>query len=339
MNKKELGICLIGAGRAGMIHANNFKNKVLGARMVAVVDAVEEVAKTAAASLGISKYYTDYKQILQDDEVDAVVVVAPTNLHKDIVIDCANVKKHVFCEKPMAIDTQECEEMEQAAIRNNIKLQIGFMRRFDASFIRAKQAIEAGAIGDVVLVRSNTRGPSKPQPWMLDVKKSNGVLAELSSHDIDCVRWLADSEIKTVYAIAGNYRNKEVAQEFPDYYDSVVVMGNFENGVQYSIDGASYVQYGYDCKAEVVGTRGVIHIGRNNADNTVIINNEKGIVSDYVDSWRTLFIDAYLEEDIQFVQCILQDTTPRVTGHDGKMAVKIVEAGNQSITEGRMIKL
>lgn len=198
---KEIGICLIGAGRAGMIHARNFKNKVKGAHMAAVVDVVEEAAKAAAEELGGIKYYTDYKDALKDESVDAVVVVSPTDLHEGIVVDCANAGKHIFCEKPMAMNVEECQTMIDACEKNNVKLQIGFMRRHDESFIAAKEMIDSGAIGDVVLIRSNTRGPSKPRPWMYDIKKSNGVLAELNSHDIDCVRWLAGSEMKTVYAI------------------------------------------------------------------------------------------------------------------------------------------
>ncbi|MEG1859613.1 MAG: Gfo/Idh/MocA family oxidoreductase, partial [Christensenellaceae bacterium] len=325
MSKKGIGVCLIGAGRAGMIHANNYKNKVNGAYMAAVVDAVEDVAKASANELGVAKYYTDYKKILTDDEIDAVVVVSPTNLHKQIVIDCANAGKHIFCEKPMAMDSVECAQMQEAAQKNNVKLQIGFMRRHDASFIEAKEMIDAGAIGDVVLIRSCTRGPSKPRPWMYDIKKSNGVLAELNSHDIDCVRWLADSEIKSVYAIAGNFRNKEVAQEYPDYYDNVVMTGVFENGIQYSIDGAAYVQYGYDAKVEVVGTQGSIQIGRAEGCNIKCVTKEKGISTPFINSWMTLFKDAYLTEDIQFIECIVNDTQPKVTGHDGMMAVKIVE--------------
>ena len=339
MKNGRLGICLIGAGRAGMIHANNFKNKVNGAYMAAVVDVVEDAAKAAAEELEITKYYTDYKDILKDDEIDAVVVVSPTNLHKQIVIDCANAGKHIFCEKPMAMNSEECEEMEAAAKKNNVKLQIGFMRRHDAGFIQAKEVIDSGAIGDVVLIRSNTRGPSKPRPWMYDIKKSNGVLAELNSYDIDCVRWLAGSEIKTVYAIAGNYRNREIAEEYPDYYDSVVMTGVFENGIQYSIDGAAYVQYGYDAKVEVVGTKGVIHIGKENGSNYTVAAPGTGISTPYINSWMTLFKDAYLAEDIGFAECILNDTEPKVTGHDGKMAVKIVEVGNQSIAEKRIIEL
>lgn len=336
---KEIGICLIGAGRAGMIHARNFKNKVKGAHMAAVVDVVEDAAKAAAHELGDIKYYTDYKEALKDENVDAVVVVSPTDLHEGIVVDCANAGKHIFCEKPMAMNVDECQTMIDACEKNGVKLQIGFMRRHDESFIAAKEMIDSGAIGDVVLIRSNTRGPSKPRPWMYDIKKSNGVLAELNSHDIDCVRWLAGSEMKTVYAIGGNFRNPEAVAEYPDYYDNVVMTGTFENGVQYSIDGSAYVQYGYDAKVEVVGTKGCIQIGRSDGKFIKCSTVENGTSTPYINSWMTLFKDAYLEEDSQFVDCIINDKQPKVTGHDGLMAVKIVEAGNKSITEKKVITL
>ena len=156
--------CLIGCGRAGMIHARNYKNKIPGAAITAVVDTLPEAAQAAAKELQIRRRYTDYRQILGDDAVNAVIVVAPTDLHRDIVVDCANAGKHVFCEKPMAMTVEECDEMIAACRANGVKLQIGFMRRFDASFREAKRLVESGAIGDLVLIRSNTRGPSKPGP-------------------------------------------------------------------------------------------------------------------------------------------------------------------------------
>ncbi len=339
MSHQSLGICLIGAGRAGMIHAKNFQNKVEGARMVAVVDVVEESAKDAALSLGIDTYYTDYHQMLNNPDIDAVVVVSPTNLHKQIVIDCANAKKHIFCEKPMAMNTNECDEMVRACEENGVKLQIGFMRRFDESFQEAKRMVEEGAIGDLVLIRSNTRGPSKPRPWMYDLKKSNGILAEINSHDIDSLRWFAGSEIDTLYAIGGNYRNPDAVAEYPDYYDNVVMSGQFKNGIQFSIDGAAYVEYGYDSKMELVGTKGVLHVGRTEGAFLKCSSKEHGTSSPFINSWMTLFRDAYLAEDIAFVECIRNNTPPKVSGVDGRMAVAIVEAGNTSILEKRLVQL
>ena len=174
---------------------------------------------------------------------------------------------------------------------------------------------------------------------MYDVSKSNGVLGELNSHDIDCIRWLAGSEIKTLYAIGGNFRNKEVAETYPDYYDNVVMMGTFENGVQYTIDGSAYVEYGYDAKVEVMGTKGCMTIGKKEGFNYEVSNVGGGIHKPFIKSWMLLFKDAYLREDQDFIDCILEDRQPKVTGKDGLMAVKIVDLGNQSIREKRIIEV
>ena len=337
MEQKKLGICLIGCGRAGMIHARNYKNKVENARMVACVDAVEAAAKAAAEEMGITKYYTDYHEILNDPEVDAVVVVAPTDLHKQIVIDCAAAGKHIFCEKPMAMTVEECDEMIEACDKAGVKLQIGFMRRFDASFREAKRLVESGAIGDLVQIHSNTRGPSKPRPWMYDIKMSNGILAEVNSHDIDAVRWIADSDIESVYAVAGNFRNPEAKEQYPDYYDSVLMNGTLKNGVHFCIDGAAYVQYGYDSKMEIIGTKGKINVGRSDKEFVHCTTVEGGTTTPFINSWMTLFIDAYLAEDTSFVNAVLNDTPVEVSGVDGRMAVATVEAGNCSITEKKIV--
>jgi len=339
MKKLELGICLIGCGRAGMIHARNFMNKVPNAHMAAVVDVMEDAAKAAAAELGITVWNTDYRKVLDNDDIHAVIVVSPTNLHKDIVIDCANAKKHIFCEKPMAINAKECDEMIEACEKNGVKLQIGFMRRHDSSFKEAKRLLDEGSIGDLVQIHSCTRGPSKPRPWMYDIKKSNGILAEVNSHDIDAIRWFAGSEINELYAVAGNFRNPEAALQYPDYYDSVLMNGTFENGVQFSIDGAAYVQYGYDSKMEVIGTKGVIHVGRSDAEFVQCTTVENGTSTPFITSWMKLFLDAYLAEDISFVEAVLNDQQPKVTGQDGRYAVRIVEAGNCSIQTKSIVRI
>ena len=165
---------------------------------------------------------------------------------------------------------------------------------------------------------------------MYDVAKSNGILAEVNSHDIDSVRWMAGSEIRSLYALAGNFRNPEAREAYPDYYDSVLVSGTMENGVHFSVDGAAYVQYGYDSKMELVGTKGKLEVGRSERDFVRLTTPEGGTSTPFISSWMTLFTEAYLAEDTAFVEAILQDAEPPVTGLDGRMAVAAVEAGTRS---------
>ena len=339
MKSEKLGVCVIGAGRAGLIHAVNFAKGIKNARLTAIVDPNRETAEQACRELELDLYYQDYRQALEDDQVDAVVIVTPTDYHRDIVVAAADAGKHILCEKPMAMTVAECDEMIAAAENNNVVLQIGFMRRFDQSFVYAREQVRQGAIGDVVLVKSLTRGPSIPQRWQYDIAKSNGPLAEVNSHDIDTLRWFTESEFEQVYAIAGNYRCPEARDEFPDFYDNVVMTATFSNGMQGSIDGAVSVRYGYDARLKVIGTEGVLFVGRLDHSGVVVCNLSSGLKAPAVESWRNLFAEAYRYEDQGFVNAVMNGTPPAVSGYDGKMAVKVVNAGNQSITEKKPIWL
>ena len=309
------------------------------AALTAVADPCRENVQAALQELEIEKGYEDYRELLKDEEIDAVIIVTPTKYHCEIAVEAARAGKHILCEKPMAITVEECEIMEEAAARYHVKLQVAFMRRFDSAFMEARSVVDAGDIGDVVMVRSNTRGPSIPKPWMYDISKSNGPLAEVNSHDIDTLRWFTGSEFKTVYAMGGNYRCPDAREEFPDFYDNVILSAGFENGMQGMIDGAQGVLYGYDARVEILGTRGCIFLGKTQERPITVCRSDMHRYESFTNSWKFLFKDAYLEEDMDFVDCILTDREPKVTGHDGKMAVKVVNAGNLSITSGKIITL
>jgi predicted dehydrogenase len=340
MRKDKLGIAVIGSGRAGMIHARNFAAGIDGARLAAMVDPVAATRTAALAELGLEKGYADYREALADPSIDAIVVVTPTVFHREIVVAAAAAGKHVLCEKPMAMDAAECGLMISACEAARVKLQIGFMRRYARDFVAAKAALDSGKIGEPVLIKSLTRGPSVPQPWMYDIAKSNGPLAEVNSHDIDALRWFAGDDMAEIYAIAGNYRCPEARAEFPDFYDTVSMTVRFAKGAQGMIDGAVSVGYGYDARLEVLGTKGVLFVGSLEESSLVVCSaagSELGTPA--VRSWRTLFIDAYREEDAAFVRCILEDAPPSPSGRDGLKAVEAVVAGNRSISTGVPVKL
>lgn len=339
MKNGKLSVALIGAGRAGMIHARNFRAAVPDARIHAVCSHSEDSAKAAAQELELEKFYTDFHDVMADDSIDAVIIATPTKNHCEIAIAAAEAKKHILCEKPMAMTVDECNQMDAAAKHNGVCLQIAFMRRFDASFVEAKRRIENGEIGDVVMVRSNTRGPSIPKPWMYDISKSNGPLAEVNSHDIDSLRWFTGSDFETVFAIGGNYRCPDAKKEFPDFYDNVVLNARFSNGCQGIIDGAQGVLYGYDARCEILGTKGCIYIGNTRENSVTVCHNDMQRTEEYINSWKYLFRDAYLAEDTAFAETVLSGGRPKVTAYDGKMAVLTVNAGNLSIREKRIVTI
>lgn len=339
MSVSRVGVAVIGAGRAGLIHARALQRSVDAAYLVALADPDDDARSRAAADLGLDTHHADHRALLDDDRVDAVVVVTPTKFHHGIVLDALAAGKHVLCEKPMAMNAEECAEMVDAAERADRRLQIGFMRRFDSGFRRAKELIDSGAIGEVVTVKSMTHGPSVPHPWMYDLAASNGPLAEVSSHDIDTVRWLCGSEVTSVYATGGNYRSPQAREEFPDFYDTVLMTCTMANGTIGSVDGAQGVRYGYDARVEILGTDGRLDIG-DLTTNRVVLHARDGRSSrDIVPSWRNLFEDAYVAEDVSFVDAIRTGAPTEVTGTDGLRAVQIVNAGNESLRTGAVVRL
>ena len=166
---------------------------------------------------------------------------------------------------------------------------------------------------------------------MFDVRRNYGPIGEVNSHDFDTLRWYAGSEVRMIHAIGHNFRSPEAAAEYPEYYDTCSVLLEFENGIVGSITGAQYVGYGYDSRTEILGTKGIIKVGSQDANAVQTITAEGGIRTNSVDSWRTLFRDAYLEEDRAFIRAILDDTEPEVTGYDGRMALMLVQEGLRSI--------
>ena len=337
--KNKVNVCLIGCGRAGMIHARSYSGNVKKAELIAICDPVAENLKAAQEEVKVKYVYTDYRDVMKNDEIDAVIVVTPTKLHHQIVLAAANAGKHVFCEKPMAIDEAECDDMIRACQENGVKLQLGFMRRFDKNFRRGKELIDSGAVGEITALKSNTHGPSEPQPWMFDVRSSYGPIGEVNSHDFDTLRWYAGSEVKSIHAIGHNFRSPEMREQYPEYYDTCAVLLEFENGILGTISGAQYVRYGYDSRAEILGTNGIIKVGAQKSNDVETVTADQEITSDSISSWRILFRDAYVAEAAAFVESILQDTEPEVTGYDGKMALRLVNAGLQSILEKRPIEL
>lgn len=337
--KNVINLALIGSGRAGMIHAVNFRRSIPHCNLVTVCDAFPETALAAAKELGLDNYETDYEKVINNDNIDAVIIATPTKYHCEITIAAAKAGKHILCEKPMAMTVEECNLMDKAAKENNVILQIGFMRRFDQSFVTAKKIIEDGQIGDVVMVRSNTRGPSIPKPWMYDISKSNGPLAEVNSHDIDTLRWFTQSNFKTLYAIGGNYRCPDAKKTFPDFYDNVTLNATFTNGCQGIIDGAQGVLYGYDARCEILGTKGCIYLGNTKENSVTLCLDNMSRKEEYIHSWKNLFSEAYYAEDCAFINTILENKQPIVNAYDGKMAVLTVNAGNLSIKENKIVEI
>jgi len=326
--------CLVGAGRAGLIHAGNLRDRLPGAELVALCDPNEETLQIAGRDLGVDTLTADYGDAVDRHDVDAVVIVTPTFLHGEIACAAAAAGKHVFLEKPMAITLDECRSIIAAAERAGVKLQIGFMRRFDEGFLEAKEMLDSGALGRVMKIKSTGRGPGLPSPWMFDLKQSNGIIAEVNSHDMDSLRWFTGSEAVRAYAEAANFKCDQARDDFPDFYDNVLATFRFADGTIGEVDGTCPCHYGYDARVEILCERGMVLVGHTAETTATKVTVDGQVVGRTVKSWRNLFRDAYHAEMEHFVRCVQNDRTPAVTGRDGLRAVAMVLAVNESLRTG-----
>jgi myo-inositol 2-dehydrogenase/D-chiro-inositol 1-dehydrogenase/scyllo-inositol 2-dehydrogenase (NAD+) len=336
---KPIRICLVGAGRAGTVHARNFRHRIADAELVAVVDTNEAMARERASELDVSRVFGSIEAVLSGADFDAVCIATPTFTHASIAVAAARAGKHILCEKPMAMALDEADEMIAAARQGGVTLQIAFMRRFDPAFRAAKEQILAGAIGDPIVIRTLTRGPGLPPRWACDPVTSIGMLAEVNSHDFDTVRWLAGSEVSRVYAEAATLKAPQLGEEYPDFYDTAVVNVRLVSGALAVIDGCCPVGYGYDARAEVLGSAGVLFIGELRERALVRCTREDGAVTRQFTAWAKRFEAAYLAEDEHFVNCIRTGESPQVTGEDGKRALEGVLAATRSIRTGGPVNL
>ena len=334
---KRLQLGLIGSGRAGLIHGANIARRIEQAELAAVCDANPDNLRAAAAELGCQRTVADYRAVCADPAIDAVVIVTPTFLHAEIACAAAAAGKHVFLEKPMAVTADECRAIEEACDSAGVKLQIGFMRRFDEGFRRAKAVLDSGDLGRVMIIKSTGRGPGGPGPWMWDLKKSNGIVAEVNSHDLDSIHWFTDAGVRHVYAEAHNFKMPEARERFPDFYDNVVATLRLDDDTIAVVDGTCPAHYGYDARVEILCEKGVLFVGSARKHGCEWITVESGLHGEAVASWRTLFRDAYLAEMESFVDAVLTDRPTDVTGADGRWAVEAVVAINESLRTGQPV--
>jgi len=331
---------MIGAGRVGKNHSRAISRHVPGGKIVALVDPMTSVREETALEFGIEKQFDSLEQALEGADFDAVVITTPTPTHLPLSSLAADHNKHVFCEKPMALNLEECDGIMAACEKNHVLLQIGFMRRFDPEFAAAAERIAGGEIGQPMMIKSNTHGPGLPPPWARDLRTSNGMLAEVNSHDWDTVRWLMGSNLERVYTEVANFKGAANNVNTPNFYDNVLVNVKFESGGLGLISGVCPCGYGYDARAEIIGDKGIMQIGTLEGQAIVVCTNrDQGLIQPIVRTWPQRFAWAYIYELEHFVECIQKEVEPRAGGADGRWAVAGVLAGTKSFLEERPVYL
>lgn len=332
---RRIGLGVVGLGRIGVLHAEVIATMVEGAKLIAVTDVVEDLAKKVAERLNV-KYYTDYEKMLRDPEIDAVIICTPTFLHKDMCILAAEHGKHIFCEKPLTVTSEEANEVLDKVKKAGVKLQVGYMRRFDSAFSQAKSRIEKGEIGRPLVFVGIARDPAPPPGWAADPKLSGGIFLDMLSHDFDMARWLMGNEVDLVFVKGGAMIYDEIKAKGD--LDVVNISFTFKNGALGIIHGSRKSAFGYDLRTEVLGTEGTVYVG-SSFDPSFSIGTSTGLIFGGIQWFFKRFYDAYVEEDKHFVKCILEDKEPLVTGIDGLKAVQIAEACWKSYKEGKPVRV
>lgn len=338
--KNQVRICMIGAGRVAKNHSTALSRHVPGAEIVALVDPAEAIRQETAAQFNIEKTFDSLEAALEGSDFEAVIITAPTFLHEKLAVTAAESGKHIFLEKPMALNLGECDRIIAAAEQHRVILQLGFMRHFQPEFAVAEERIRGGEIGEPMMVKSLTHGPGLPPAWANDLRTSNGMLAEVNSHDWDCVRWLMGSNYQRVYTEVANFKGEARGVTTENFYDNVLVNIKFESGGLGSISGICPCDYGYDARVEIVGTKGIMQIGEMQGQPVVVCTDrDQGLIAPIYRTWPKRFAWGYIYELEHFVDCVAQEKAPKVSAEDGRWAVAGVLAATRSFLEERPVLL
>ncbi len=329
---KKLNVGVIGLGRLGYHHAMNV-TRTTGAQLVAVSDPMEGALERAVNDFGV-KGYLDYKEMLQSDAIDAVVVATPTQTHYDVLMDVIATGKPIFCEKPLTFTVEEAEKIMTAADEKGVYLQVGFMRRFDPGHVAAKEMIASNECGKPIYIHDCQRDPNGPPPAY--VPQSGGLFVDMGIHDLDVARWLMGSEITEIYA-QGAVLKHEYLTELHDVDDGQMLL-KFQNGALGMIEISRNANDVYDTRTEVVGLNKSVFVGQNQLTPCTVVGGQQMTV-DMANWCLGRFKDAYELEMQAFVACVRENKPSPVTAYDGMMGIKLALAATQSYRENHSVKL
>lgn len=330
---RELNIAVIGLGRMGRIYAHTIAD-IDDARLYAV--ATEAVAAEDAflSPLDVPHRSDEAAEAFALDAVDAVVIATSTSTHRRLVEEAAEAGKAVFCEKPLALTLDDTRAAIDAAAQAGVPLQVGFMRRYDADYIEAKAAIDAGKIGRPVTFRSTGRDPFCPHPSYADPAHSGGLIVDMGIHDMDLARWLMGAEIERVSAEA----TVMVCDGLRDVgdFDNAVVNLRFDNGAVGNVEVSRNAFYGYDIRTEVLGSGGSVRVGHDRLHSEMLLKAKRVADESYL---IKRFGAAYRAQIRHFVECVRLDRSPACTGADALAAFEVSLAATYSARTGNPVTL
>ena len=331
----KIGVGVIGTGRIGKLHIEHLAQNIPEAELIAICSLDPASIESLTKQFSIPKTTDDYTTILADPRIEAVLVASATDTHVEISQAAARAGKHVFCEKPISLDLEQIDETLAIVEKAGIKFQVGFNRRFDASFVRIREAVASGEIGEPHIMRITSRDPSPPP--IEYVKVSGGIFLDMTIHDFDMARYLIADEVVEVYAVGGIRIDPKIG-EVGDI-DTAVITLRFQNGVLATIDNSREAVYGYDQRVEVFGSKGMVTAANPPTDTVTFSGSEGARVAPPPYFFVERYKPTYLLELQAFLASIQKDTSPPVTGEDGKAPIVMGFAALKSLRENRPVLL
>ena len=330
----KLGI--IGAGRIGKVHGESVMRFVKGATVKAIADPfMNDATKAWAAELGIPECYTDYKRILADPEIEAVLICSSTDTHSPISLEAIAAGKHVFCEKPVDHDVEKIKTVIEALKGSKLKYQVGFNRRFDHNFRAAERAVREGKIGELNTLSITSRDPGAPPVEY--IKVSGGIFLDMTIHDFDMVRFISGDEVEEVYASGAVLVDPEIGKAGD--IDTAIVNLKLKSGAIAVINNCRRASYGYDQRLEAFGSLGQVEV-QNDTDSTAVLSDANGVTKEKPKYFfLERYMAAYTAEIESFVRAVEKDTAVEVGVIDGLEPVLIGLAATRSVKEDRPVKI
>jgi myo-inositol 2-dehydrogenase/D-chiro-inositol 1-dehydrogenase len=334
MAHSNLHIAVVGAGRIGKIHAQNLAGRIPGVRLALVADVNCAVGESLAAQLGVP-FAQDYRAALEQQDIHAVAICSATNTHAEIIATAAAAGKHVFCEKPLDVSLERIDQSIAACERAGVILQVGFNRRFDPSFGRVRAAVADGEIGRPEILRITSRDPAPPP---LDyIRGSGGIFLDMTIHDFDMARFLIGCEVEEVFAIGASLVDAEIGAAGD--IDTALVTLRFAGGALGAIDNSRRAAYGYDQRAEVLGSLGAAQ-SDNHYPNAAIVSTAQCVRRDLpLHFFLERYAESFRAELAAFVASVRDGTPPQVTGADGRAATQLALAAGRSLAERRPVRV
>lgn len=332
----ELRVAVVGVGRIGLTHAENLARRVRGARLVAVTTSNEQRAAEVQKCCGQVPVYPSLEALLAAGGLDAVCIASSTFAHVDNVVQCAAAGLHIFCEKPLALTLADCDRAIAAAQQAGVKLMIGHVRQFDAGHAEAKRYIESGAIGKPLVLRAISGDVDPPPPSFADPSVSGGLILDAMYHDLYLSRWLMKDEVQRVYAEGEVLVDPDIGAVGD--VDNAIVTLRFLHGALGTLFVSRTTRYGHDLRVEVIGDEGAVHIGRFR-QTPVRLLDRRGVHHDMPFTTPERLGEGFVTEMQAFVNCVLGDEEPPVTGLDSRATVAVGIAATSSMHQQSPVEL